>query len=121
MLTQKGFYKKGEALLNSYNLQINQLEKDEEYIRLLKEKELVLLESEQIIEYQKQRIKQLKKERTLKREEAQLQLSAEAFQKFNIQLNEESKKESILLKKMNKHWKGVLESKDLELSVFQNF
>jgi len=120
MLEEEGFYKKGEAILNGYNAKINALQEDREYVKLLEEFEAFQKESELATLNQKQRIKELKGKRNNKREKALLELSADEFQKFSDRLNEESKRENIILKKMNKHWKGVLDSKQKQINVFTN-
>ena len=118
MLTQDSFFKQEEAILNQYNQKIEKLEQSQE---LLEAKEsLQQTEQEAItdIQRQKQRIKDLKKERDAKRN-TYVNLTSQEIQKLEFELSEESKKESILLKKMTKYWNLTVESQKLKVESLQ--
>ena len=120
MLTQEGFYKKGETVLNNYNAQIKILKADIVYLNLLSEKQQLITQSNNELVVQKQRIKMLKKNRQQKRKEAIGKLLDNEIEALNIKLNEESKKENIILKKMNKYWNETLKENANKIAVFTN-
>lgn len=119
MLTEEGFYKQGEALLNSYNTKIKALKNNEEYVKLLNEKEIKEKQSKVEINAQKERIKVLKHKRDQLREKAMLELSHEELTEFNYKLSEQSKKENISLKKINKYWKNSIFETSNKITIFE--
>ena len=118
MLTQDSFFKQEEAILNQYNRKIEQLEQSQELINAKES----LLKTEQDaktdIQRQKQRIKDLKIERDTKRNSFE-NLSPNEIEQLEFELSEESKKESILLKKMTKYWNLTVESQKLKVENLQ--
>ncbi len=121
MLTQEGFYKKGETLLNKYNTKIKQLLNNSQYQSLLQKKKAIIEESQHAILNQKERIKELKRTRKLKRKEVLKEaLSKEITNELLFEFNEESKKENIILKKMKKYWQQKLEANSNELVIYEN-
>lgn len=118
-LVEEGFYKKGEQLLNSYNSKIETLKIDRSYLALLKEKEHQETQFLQEATFQKEKIKKLKKLRDQKRIEAKQKLLENDFLKFNHLLTEESKKENIILKKINKHWRVLISQTQDKISVYE--
>lgn len=118
MLTQDSFFKQEEAILNQYNRKIEQLEQSQELINAKES----LLKTEQDaktdIQRQKKRIKDLKIERDTKRNSFE-NLSPNEIEQLEFELSEESKKESILLKKMTKYWNLTVESQKLKVENLQ--
>ncbi len=118
MLTQDSFFKQEEAILNQYNRKIEQLEQSQE----LAETKESLLKTEQDaktdIQRQKQRIKDLKTVRDAKRN-TYINLTSQEIEELELELSEESKKESILLKKMTKYWNLTVESQKLKVENLQ--
>ncbi len=118
MLTQDSFFKQEEAILNQYNRKIEQLEQSQE----LAETKESLLKTEQDaktdIQRQKQRIKNLKTIRDAKRN-TYINLTSQEIEELELELSEESKKESILLKKMTKYWNLTVESQKLKVENLQ--
>lgn len=119
MLTQEGFYKKGEAVLNTYNHQIKSIEQNPSYLSLLDQQQELIKEFDYQVVSQKRKIKELKKIRQIKRKEASLKLSAAELLIHNNQLNEESKKENIILKKMNKKWQAIIKDHSDKINVYK--
>lgn len=119
MLTETGFFKLEEEVLNRYNREIEQLEHSAAYLQAFENKEKVTLEAEKDLEKQKKRIRKLKKERDFKRAEAYTALNQTDLVTLETQLSEESKKESILLKKMTKYWKFQIEAASKTLDAFR--
>ncbi|MDK2772058.1 MAG: RNA pseudouridine synthase [Flavobacterium sp.] len=114
MLTQDSFFKQEEAILNQYNRKIEKLEQSEELATAKKILKQTELEAKTDIQRQKQRIKDLKKERDAKRSSFKI-LSPKDIEQLEFELSEESKKESILLKKMTKYWNYKVESQKLKV------
>lgn len=120
MLTEEGFYKKGEEILNSYNNKIKEINENERYLELKSIKDGLKIEANTITLEQKKRIKTLKVGRDQKRIEAKQHLSTTGFKEFNFQLSEESKKENIILKKLNKYFKNKLEEVNVEIKIYED-
>lgn len=116
MLQEDGFFRKEEEVLNAINRQIEVLENSAELqtrkIQLEKTKTEALTD----IQNQKNKIKRLKLERDEKRNSF-TNLSSTEIEQLELELSEESKKESILLKKMTKYWNFQIENlqKDVDL------
>ena len=118
MLQKDSFFRKEEAILNQFNAAIEKIQNSPEFISAESKLQQLQNEADVDIERQKEKIKKLKKERDQKRKEALSQLNKEEFEAFNIKLSEQSKSESILLKKMKKYWKLTLEKAQYEQAVF---
>ena len=119
MLVDNSFFRKEEALLNAYNRKIENLEISEDYINELENFKKTKIQAATELQNQKIRIKEQKLLRDERRIQIEATLNEEELLEFNDQLAEESKKESILLKKMTKYWKltlQTLEEKGLVLS-----
>lgn len=118
MLTQDSFFKQEEAILNQYNRKIEQLEQSQELIDAKESLQQTEVEAKTDIQRQKKRIKTLKKERDAKRKSFE-NLSPKEIEQLEFELSEESKKESILLKKMTKYWNLTVESRKLKVESLQ--
>ena len=119
MLETDGFFKKEELFLNQLNRSIEELEQAEGFKQALAEQNQVALDAEADLERQKLRIKTLKTERDAKRK-ITTALEQDELEAFENALSEESKKESILLKKMTKYWnyqKAAANTKVLEFDT----
>jgi tRNA pseudouridine32 synthase/23S rRNA pseudouridine746 synthase len=119
MLQKDGFFRKEEEVLNAINRQIEILEHSVE----LQNKNIQLVttknEATSDIQNQKDKIKRLKIERDEKRISFE-NLSSTEIEQLELELSEESKKESILLKKMTKYWNFQLENAQNELNLLLN-
>ena len=120
MLQKDSFFKKEEAILNKFNAEIDKIQSSTEFISAKAKLQRLTDEAEQDIQKQKSKIKKLKKERDQKRKKAVADLTTEKFKILNFELSEQSKKESILLKKMNKYWRLTLEKAQREVRVFED-
>lgn len=118
MLTQDSFFKQEEAILNQYNQKIEELEQSQELVEAKESLQQTEQEAKKDIQRQKQRIKDLKTERDAKRNSFE-NLSANEIEQLEFELSEESKKESILLKKMTKYWNLTVESRKLKVESLQ--
>lgn len=118
MLTQDSFFKQEEAILNQYNRKIEELEQSQELVEAKESLQQTELEARTDIQRQKQRIKDLKIERDVKRSSFD-NLSPKEIEQLEFELSEESKKESILLKKMTKYWNLTVESQKLKVESLQ--
>ena len=116
MLQEDGFFRKEEEVLNAINRQIEILENSYE----LKNKKIQLentkSEASTDIQNQKDKIKRLKLERDKKRNSF-TDLSSSEIEQLEQELSEESKKESILLKKMTKYWNFQVENAQKEVNL----
>ena len=120
MLVDNSFFRKEEALLNAYNRKIENLEISEDYLNELENFKKTKIQAETELQNQKIRIKEQKILRDERRIQIEVTLNEEELLEFNIQLAEESKKESILLKKMTKYWKLTLQTLEEKGLVFSN-
>ena len=114
MLQVDGYFRIEEDVLNAINRQIEILENSEELQNKRNQLDTTLKEAAADIQNQKNKIKRLKIERDEKRISFSNRASTE-IEKLEILLSEESKKESILLKKMSKYWNFQLENAQKEL------
>jgi tRNA pseudouridine32 synthase / 23S rRNA pseudouridine746 synthase len=116
MLQENGFFRKEEEVLNAINRQIEVLENSAELqtkkIQLEKTKTEALTD----IQNQKNKIKRLKLERDEKRKTLS-NLSILEIEQLELELSEESKKESILLKKMTKYWNFQIENAQKDVNL----
>lgn len=104
MLDSNGFFKPEEQVLNQLNQAIEFLENAEDYKAAQSILNQVTSEAQTDLERQKTRIKTLKKKRDVKRSEIPDNLSQQEIDLLEKNFSEESKQESILLKKMTKYW-----------------
>jgi tRNA pseudouridine32 synthase / 23S rRNA pseudouridine746 synthase len=115
MLQENGFFRKEEEVLNAINRQIEVLENSAELqtkkIQLEKTKTEALTD----IQNQKNKIKRLKLERDEKRNSF-TNLTSSEIEQLELELSEQSKKESILLKKMTKYWNFQIENAQKEVN-----
>jgi tRNA pseudouridine32 synthase / 23S rRNA pseudouridine746 synthase len=115
ILTEEGFFKKGEAEINPINSQVEALEKDAHFIKLKEDLQTATLKSQEEIAQFRQLIKEEKAQRTQQREEAQKQLSLEEFTIFQEDLNKKSVKSHFQLKDLIKNWKQIIA--DIEAQI----
>ena len=120
MLVDNSFFRKEEELLNAYNRKIEKLEISEDYIHEIENFKKTKIQAETELQNQKIRIKEQKLLRDERRIQIEATLNEEELLEFNEQLAEESKKESILLKKMTKYWKLTLQTLEEKGLVFSN-
>ena len=119
MLQENGFFRKEEEVLNAINRQIEILENSDELKNKCFQLETTKNNANSDIQNQKQKIKRLKIERDEKRNSFE-NLSSTEIEKLELELSEESKKESILLKKMTKYWNFQLENAQKEVNLLLN-
>lgn len=118
LLSSDGFFVKEEEELNQMNASLEKMLQQEEYLQLKKSFSVLQQEANEDLLHQKEKIKLGKQKRT----EVRLQLenlAPEEASEVQFHLNEESKKESILLKKMNKYWKYRLTEARSKLAPFE--
>jgi tRNA pseudouridine32 synthase/23S rRNA pseudouridine746 synthase len=116
MLQEDGFFRKEEEVLNAINRQIEILENSEELQSKKSQLENTKNEAVTDIQNQKDKIKKLKVERDEKRISF-TNLSLSEIEQLELELSEESKKESILLKKMTKYWNFQIEKAQKEVNL----
>ena len=116
MLHEDGFFRKEEEVLNAINRQIEILENSNELLNAKRKLENTKKEAVTDIQNQKDKIKRLKIERDEKRNSF-ANLSASEIEQLEQELSEESKKESILLKKMTKYWNFQIENAQKDVNL----
>jgi tRNA pseudouridine32 synthase / 23S rRNA pseudouridine746 synthase len=116
MLQENGFFRKEEEVLNAINLQIEILENSVELQTQKSLLENTKTEALTDIQNQKNKIKRLKVERDEKRKTLS-NLSILEIKQLELELSEESKKESILLKKMTKYWNFQIENAQKDVNL----
>ena len=119
MLHEDGFFRKEEEVLNAINREIEILENSEELQSKKNQLENTQNQAVTDIQNQKEKIKRLKVERDEKRISF-TNLSSAEIEQLELELSEESKKESILLKKMTKYWKFQIEKAQKEVDLHVN-
>lgn len=120
MLEQDGFFKKEEEVLNAINREIESLKKDNNYLFAKEHWATTQKKATEDLQNQKERIKDLKIARDIKRQNFATNATPTEIEAFEYELSEESKKESILLKKMTKYWNYQLEDAKKEMQVFSD-
>ena len=116
MLHEDGFFRKEEEVLNAINRQIEILENSTELQNRKNQFESTKKEATTDLQNQKDKIKRLKIERDEKRNSF-ANLSSPEIEQLELELSEESKKESILLKKMTKYWNFQIENAQKEVNI----
>lgn len=116
MLHEDGFFRKEEEVLNAINRQIEILENSDELQSKKNQLDVTKIEALTDIQNQKDKIKRLKIERDEKRISF-TNLSSGEIKQLELELSEESKKESILLKKMTKYWNFQIENAQKEVNL----
>lgn len=116
MLHEDGFFRKEEEALNAINSQIEILENSDELLNAKRKLENTKKEAITDIQNQKDKIKRLKIERDEKRNSF-ANLSSSEIEQLEQELSEESKKESILLKKMTKYWNFQIENAQKDVNL----
>lgn len=90
MLTEEGFYKRGEEQLNAMNRKIEQLECDSAFLNLKKLLEEETQNAEKSIQDFKKELKIAKEARDIRRKDAEISLSTAEFEALKEVLNKES-------------------------------
>ncbi len=116
MLHEDGFFRKEEEVLNAINRKIEILENSDELQNKKNQLDVIKIEALTDIQNQKDKIKRLKVERDEKRNSF-TDLSTSEIEQLELELSEESKKESILLKKMTKYWNFQIENAQKEVNL----
>ncbi|MCG2611487.1 pseudouridine synthase [Flavobacterium sp. SM15] len=121
MLTEGGFFKKEEDILNKINAEIEALENNSQFIALeqllAKETELFNVE----LENYKKQIKASKKERKAIREKAvNDNLDSVSFENLLEELKKESLKQAYFLKDFTRQWEVRLTETQEKVEIFTN-
>lgn len=119
MLQEDSFFRKEEEVLNAINHQIEILKNSDELQSKKYKLNITKIEALSDIQKQKDKIKRLKIERDKKRKSF-TNLSSSEIEQLVFELSEESKKESILLKKMTKYWNFQIENAQKEVNLLLN-
>lgn len=104
ILTEEGFFKKGELEVNALNEALEKALIDPKYLELKSTLNALANEAQSAIAEQKEQMKQLKNQRDERRKAGEATLDEAALQALVTQLAQESVKEKFLLKDMTKHF-----------------
>ena len=120
MLDKSSFYKKEEAKINLLNKQIEEAENAPAYRAAQLNFDSILAEAQNDIQKQKLHIKTQKQNRDTSRAQAASTLPEAEYEKFHLELSEQSKQDAILLKKMTKYWNYQKEAAKEIVTAFEN-
>jgi len=115
MLTDGSFLNQGMDELNTMNLRVKELEERPDFLDLV---ELIKEEKEKAaaeIADQKTELKRTKLDRNKRRNKGRETLDIESFRLLEKALSEESIAGKIKLKKISKHWEGILATQQQKL------
>jgi tRNA pseudouridine32 synthase / 23S rRNA pseudouridine746 synthase len=118
ILTEDGFYRKGEEVNNAINRRVEALENDAQFLEL---KALLKSQNETAatqIEAIKEKIKIEKKNRDTRRNEAKTTLSPTNFELFETELNKESADFWYQLKDLKRTWQRRFAETQAQLDAF---
>ncbi len=118
-LNEAGFYKQGEAKLNTLNAKIESLEKALPFLKAFQNVVNVKVQFETELNTLKAEIKTAKKLRNLKRETEKHQLTPEVYAVFLETLNQQSIDYQLRLKHLKLHWEQHIKDAEKHLSVFE--
>lgn len=104
ILTEDGFFRKGELEVNALNDALEKALVDPNYLALKEALKALEIEAQTHITAQKEQIKVLKSQRDERRKVGESSLDENAFQALLATLAQESVKEKFLLKDMTKHF-----------------
>lgn len=118
MLQENSFFLQQEKILNEKNREIENLEKDPEFVCLKADFAKYSKESEEDISNFKIRLKKNKVERK-KIREANKNKSDESFQKIEAELIKESNLDQFKFRMLKESWKQVLNDLEQKISAFE--
>lgn len=118
MLTKDSYFLQEENGLNSINIALERLENNPEYLTLLAQVKSEKKKAAIDIQEKKELLKAAKKDRNLRREKAQSELSAEAYASFEDALSKESLEAKYFFNNVNRYWEHTLNALKEKLSDF---
>ncbi|NJL73983.1 MAG: RNA pseudouridine synthase [Saprospiraceae bacterium] len=118
ILTQDGFFRKEEAVLNQLNQQIEELEQSPDLIGCQNQLTLTIQLAKNQIDECKQKIKTEKATRKTQREMARQTLDTAAFIGLEEDLRKESIKQQYYLKDLITYWNGQISDAQAQLDQF---
>lgn len=118
MLVKDSYFLQEEQVLNNINKQLESLINNKEYADLLAQNTEVEQKATIDILQKKAELKLAKKERSLRREKAQTELSPEAFTEFEKTLSTESLEAKYFFNNVNRYWQHILKAQTEKSDVF---
>ncbi|MFN5293900.1 MAG: pseudouridine synthase [Flavobacteriales bacterium] len=119
ILTEEGFFRKGEAIISEINARIRAMEKKPEYVDALEQLEEAKQQSESQLEELKQQNKTNKAERDRTRAALEAQVPNEEIGNQLKALNQQSINEHYRLKQLKIEWKAKLEEVENRVAQFE--
>lgn len=120
MLSENSFFTSEELVLNSINLEIENLENNVDFIKLLSLLKSTSKEAKTDINQKKKEAKTAKIERNVRREKAQSELNLETYAAFEKELGEESLEAKYFLNNVTRYWEHALNAITEKVSIFSH-
>ena len=120
MLAKDSYFLQEENVLNNINNNLEILEKDANYLKLQSQYNLEENKATIDIQEKKELLKTAKKERAIRREKAQSELSIEAFEALKNTLSKESLEAKYFFNNVNRYWEHTLQPIKEKLNAFTN-
>lgn len=120
MLTKDSYFLQEEDVLNGINTELDALENNSEYLILLAQYKSERKKAAIDIQEKKELQKAAKKERNLRKDKAQSELSSEAYATFKDAMDKESLEGKYFFNNVNRYWGHTLNSLKEKLSVFSS-
>lgn len=118
LLDNEGFYRKGEEIIKEINHKVEAFEKNTDYLEYKRLFEEETAASEDLLKRMKTDLKNSKKNRKAKREDAKKNLSPEDFERLKEDLKKESMDGQYAFKRLTKEWKERLEQRKKQLDAY---
>lgn len=120
MLTKDSYFLEEETILNSINLELENLENNTEYLALGAQYKSEKKKAAIDVREKKEALKATKKERDFRRIKAQSELKLEGYAEFEEALSKESLEAKYFFNNVNRYWEHTLNAIKEKLSVFAN-
>jgi tRNA pseudouridine32 synthase/23S rRNA pseudouridine746 synthase len=120
MLTKNSYFLEEEELLNAINLELNNLENNVDYLKLLSQFKAEKKKAAIDINEKKQALKASKKGRDLRRDKAHFDLKLEKYAAFEKELAKESLEAKYFFNNVTRFWEHTLNTISEKLSIFTN-
>lgn len=120
MLSEDSYFLEEKTTLNKSSARLDALENNPEYLKVRTQDELESKKAATDIQEKKEALKAAKKDRNLRREKAQTELSLEAYTTFEKALKKESLEAKYFFNNVTRYWEHTLKPIKDKLLVFTN-
>ncbi|MFD2036185.1 pseudouridine synthase [Belliella marina] len=119
MLTEDGFFKTGEKVINKINREIEDIESDQRYITLRNQWMEMSKQAQLEIEERKEAVNEARRQRKQKKKELSAILSAAEYDKLLAEQVDESLRNKYFYNQFVKEWEGKLQSLKSNLEIYE--